>query len=134
VSLQFSRVAVVGALLMVPACTAMREVQPAQFIPQHEPALVWVTTTSEAVIAVAHPRIDGDTLRGLWTGLRKPLAIPLNGVQTVHARASSPVRTAVLVGAVGLVGGGLVWTLTRRSAGLAGTPCDPLADPEACSY
>ncbi len=71
--MKFSRVAVVGALLMVPACTAMREVQPAQFIPQHGPALVWVTTTSDAVIPVARPRIDGDTLRGLWIGLRKPL-------------------------------------------------------------
>src|SRR3989442_1238250 len=123
-----------AGLLTALGCTSVRDVQPAQFIPQHAPALVWVTTTNSALVAVAQPRIDGDTLRGLWIGSRQPFAIPLNGVQTVHARASSPVRTALLVGSVGLVGGGLVWTLTRRSAGLAGTPCDPLADPEACSY
>ena len=117
------RIAVAGLFLIVSACTAVREVQPAQFIPQHGPALVWVTTTSSALVAVASPRIDGDTLRGMWAGSQRPVAIPLNGVQSMQAKAPSNVRTAILVGTLGLVAGGTIWSMTQKNSGPAGTGC-----------
>ncbi len=97
--MMLDRIAVAGLFLIVSACTAVREVQPAQFIPQHGPALVWVTTTSSALVAVASPRIDGDTLRGMWAG--------------------SP----ILVGNLGLVAGGTIWSMIQKNSGPGGTGC-----------
>ncbi len=118
-----NRMAAAGLLLTVAACTSVRDVHPAHFIPQHGPALVWVTTTSRAVVGIALPRIDGDTLRGMWVRSRKPVAIPLNGVQTMQAKAPSPVRTAILVGTLGLVAGGTIWFMTQRNLGPAEFAC-----------
>ncbi len=112
-----------AGLLTALACTSVRSVQPAQFIPQHAPALVWVTTTSSALVAVAQPRIDGDTLRGMWAGSQRPVAIPLNGVQSMQAKAPSNVRTAILVGTLGLVAGGTIWSMIQKNSGPGGTGC-----------
>src|SRR2546428_12450894 len=113
-----SRVAPVGCLLPVAACPALREGQPAQFIPQHTPALVWVTTTYSAVVPVAQPQIDGDTLRGTWAGTQKPLAIPLQGIQSVQARTPARVQTIVAFATVGLVVGSTIWALVHAGSSL----------------
>ena len=121
-----NRIAAAGLLLTAAACTSVRDVQPAKFIPQHGPAFVWVTTTSNAVVGIAQPRIDGDTLRGLWVRSQRPVAIPLNGVQTMQAKAPSPVRTAMLVATVGLVAGGTIWFMTQKNLGPGEFACvDP---------
>jgi len=118
-----SRVAPVGWLLAVAACTALREVQPAQFIPQHTPALVWVTTTYSAVVPVAQPQIDGDTLRGTWAGTQKPLAIPLQGIQSVQARTPARAQTIVAFATVGLVVGSTIWALVHAGSSLPADDC-----------
>ena len=123
-----SRVAAVGWLLAVAACTAVREVQPAQFMPQHTPALVWVTTTSSAVVPVAQPQIDGDTLRGTWAGTQKPFRIPLQAIQSVHAKTPAHAQTVLLFATLGLVAGAVI-----RSAATPGTrlvQVDQCVDPD----
>lgn len=118
-----SRVAAVGWLLAVAACTAVREVQPAQFIPQHTPALVWVTTTSSAVVPVAQPQIDGDTLRGTWVGTQTPLAIPLQDIQSVQAKTPARTRTVLAFITAGLVAEALIRSLTQSGTRSEPDPC-----------
>src|SRR6266568_4037764 len=73
-------------LLSAIGCASLQPVRdPAQFIPQHLPARVWVVTTNNATLAVAQPRIDGDTLRGTWEGRSAPLAVPLRDIERVEA-------------------------------------------------
>ena len=116
--MMLSRVAAVGCVLAVAGCTALREVQPAQFIPRHTPALVWVTTTYSAVVPVAQPQIDGDTLRGMWAGTQKPFAIPLQGIQSVQARTPAHAQTIVAFATVGLVVGSTIWALAHAGSSL----------------
>jgi len=122
-----------GLLLAAAACTTLREVPQAQFIPQHNPAFVWVTTTDHALVRVTEPRIDGDTLRGTWPGGQRPIAIPLDRIQSVRAKTRSRARTILLVTSLGLVGGSVVWLLAQPSANNppAGD-CSGYAEPEEC--
>jgi hypothetical protein len=124
-----SRVAAVGLVLAVPACTTIRQVQPAQFIPQHTPALVWVTTTSNAIVAMAKPQIDGDTLRGTWAGTQNPVAIPLQRIKSVHAKTLARTRTLLVFATLGLVAG--VMFRPTHSAGSPVDPC-PTGDHDEC--
>jgi len=121
--MMLSRVAAAGWLLAAAACTALREVQPAQFIPQHSPALVWVTTTYSAVVPVAQPRIEGDTLRGTWAGTEKPFAIPLQVIQSVQARTPARAQTVIMFATVGLVVGSTIWALAHAGSSLPADDC-----------
>ena len=89
-------------LLGTIGCSAVQQVRPAEFIPQHNPKIVWVTTNN-AVVPVVQPQIDGDTLRG--SDLEGSVAIPLASIQRVRAKAPAPDRTtlvAALMVAAGL--------------------------------
>ena len=126
-----SRVAAVGWLVAVAACTTLREVPPAQFIPQHAPALVWVTTTNDALVPVAQPYMDGDTLRGKWAGTEKPFAIPLQGVESVQAKTPARAQTVLLIATVGLVAGAVIRSVAASGTRLAQVDqcIDPDTDP-----
>jgi hypothetical protein len=125
-----SRVAAVGWLLAVAACTTLRDVQPAQFIPQHAPALVWVTTTNDALVPVAQPYMDGDTLRGKWAGTEKPFAIPLQGVESVQAKRPARAQTALLIATLGLVAGAMIRSVAASGARSVQDQCiNPDTDP-----
>ena len=124
-----NRVAVAGLFLAVPACTTIREVPHAQFIPQRKPDVVWVTTTSNATVVVAQPQIHGDTLRGTWAGTQKPVAIPLKRIQSVQAKTPARARTVLVFATVGLVAGVVFWP--RQSAGPPVDPC-PTGDHDEC--
>lgn len=82
-------------LLGAIGCSAVQQVRPTEFIPQHNPKLVWVTLDS-TVIPVVQPQIDGDTLRG--SDLEGSVAIPMASIQSVRARAPAPDRTTLIVG------------------------------------
>ena len=126
-----NRVAAVGLVLALAACTTVRQVQPAQFIPEHAPALVWVTTTSKAVIPVARPYIDGDTLRGTWAGTDNPFAIHLQGIQNVKASTPARARTVIVFATLAAMAGGMVWSMGHAGNAPAG-PCANSSDPEEC--
>ncbi len=82
-------------------CAAVRQVQPTQFIPAHNPGLVWVAT-HDTVLAIVGAQIDGDTLRG--SGVDGPVALPLASIQSVRAKAPVPDRTTLLVAGVVALG------------------------------
>jgi hypothetical protein len=118
-----NRVAAVGLVLAVAACTSMRQVQPAQFIPQHTPALIWVTTTGDAVVPVAQPHIDGDTLRGTWAGTDRPFAIHLQGIQSVQAKRPATARTVLVGATLAVVTAAILWSVTKTGSSGQTVPC-----------
>lgn len=127
------RVPLAGLLLAAIGCMTVKKVQPADYIPQHKPDVVWVTTTDNAYTPVAQPQIVGDSLKGTWVGLQEPVAISLKEIQSVQARMPSPKRTVMLFSALGVVGGAVVYTLlTAGSSGSTnnGCPLDKNGQPQ----
>lgn len=115
-----------AVLLSAIGCASLQPVRdPAQFIPQHLPARVWVVTTNNATLAVAQPRIDGDTLRGTWEGRSAPLAVPLRDIERVEAVQRDKTKTIVLVATLATLTAAGVYGFTRRGGGA----CTPVYDP-----
>src|SRR6266478_4862296 len=88
-------------LISALACRTVQQVQPTEFIPAHNPGLIWVAT-KDTVRAVLGAQIDGDTLRG--SDVDGPLALPLANIQSVRAKAPAPDRTTLLVAGVVAIG------------------------------
>ena len=82
-------------------CTTVQQVQPTQFIPAHNPGLIWVAT-HDTVRAVVGAQIDGDTLRG--SDVDGPVALPLASIHSVRAKAAAPDRTTLLLTGVVAIG------------------------------
>lgn len=94
------RVALPGLLagcVALGSCTSLRRVQPAEFFAKNSPDVVWVTHTNRTVVPVAQPEIVRDTLRGMWQGTSRPVAIPLGDIQHVQARVPDKTKTVALV-------------------------------------
>jgi len=115
-----NRVPLAGLLVAAAACSSVQNVQPAEYIPQHSPAIVWVTYTDQSFVPVAQPRIVGDSLMGTWQGLQEPVAISLKDIATVQAKLPSPKKTIILVGSLGVISSAVVYTL--MTAGNGGVP------------
>ncbi len=96
-------------------CAAVRQVQPTQFIPAHNPGLVWVAT-HDTVLAIVGAQIDGDTLRG--SDVDGPVALPLGNIQSVRAKAPVPDRTTLLVAGVVALG---MYVIKFGSLGASGS-------------
>ncbi len=112
-----------GLVLTGFACTSVRQVQPAEFIPQHHPQSVLVTTTDSDVTNVVAPRMDGDTLRGTVAGLQERVAIPLKDIVSVRAKTPDGMKTAILVTGSAILAGGLAYMiLTAGNSNTAPTP------------
>jgi hypothetical protein len=90
---------VVGAGL-IGACRTVKRIEPAQYLEENSPQLVWVTYTNNTVVQVLDPEIRRDTLRGLLQGAR--VRIPMVEIQSVQARVLDPTKTAILLGAMGV--------------------------------
>jgi hypothetical protein len=77
-------------------------VQPARFIFEHSPDVVWVTYTNDSIVPVARPKIEGDTLWGMRQGTQEHVAIPLDQVRSVQAKVRNAAKTALLATALGV--------------------------------
>ena len=110
-------VAVASLVVCASACTSYRNVQPAQFIPQHNPDTVLVWTRDGEVTDLIGPRVDGDTLKGRVAGLSEVFAHPLNDIVTVQARGPDKRKTAFLVAGGVLVGGFLIDRIATTTTG-----------------
>lgn len=118
------RIALTGLLLAGAACTSVRPVQPAEYIPKNNPQTVWVTYTDNSFVPVDHPTIVGDTLKGMWSGLSEPVTIPFNQIQTVQAKMPNSKRTVMLVSVLGLAAVGVAYTVsTAGNSGGAYKDC-----------
>jgi hypothetical protein len=113
----FNRVPLLGLLLAVAGCMTVKRVQPAEYIPQHNPEVVWVTYTDQSFVPVSRPKIVGDSLLGTWQGLQEPVRISLKEIQTVQARLPAPKRTALLFTVIGVSAAGALYTLATAGSG-----------------
>lgn len=92
---------IAGTLVGTAGCMTVRPVlAPAQFIPQTNPQLVYVTYTDNSIVPVAQPKISGDSLVGTWAGLAEPVAIPFNQIQVVQAKQPARGRTRLLIAGI----------------------------------
>ena len=100
-----------GVSLTLAGCHVVRPVHPVEFIPQHNPEVVWVTYTDNSFVPVSGPKIVGDSLTGTWQGLAEPVAISLNEIQTVQARIPAPKRTVLLATVLTATVGGAIYSI-----------------------
>jgi hypothetical protein len=107
-----------GLLLVTAGCVTVQKVPAAQFIPAHKPSVVWVTTNDNAFTPVATPRIEGDSLKGVWSGLQDSVAFSLDQIQYVQAKLPSPKRTAILATVLTVTVGGAIYSIA--TAGTSG--------------
>ena len=78
------------------ACSSMQSV-PVEFIPEAKPTVVQLTGQHGLRVAVAHPRLSGDTIYGMAGG-DKESAYPLRQIGSITTKRFSGARTALLIG------------------------------------
>jgi hypothetical protein len=105
-------------------CVSVRPLRdPATFIAEAKPPLVYVTHNNGAQLTIVHPRVSGDSLLGIWQDVAQPLALPLNHLQRIEASQRDKTRTRLLITGVSVVTGALAFLLTRTTSE-TGRPCN----------
>ncbi len=96
--MSFARVSLALVLLGSVGCATMRSVQnPAQFITQNHPQMVYVTYTDNSKMPVTEPRVSGDSLFGQVTGGSDSVAVPLHDLASIQAVQRDKTKTALLI-------------------------------------
>jgi hypothetical protein len=112
--------------VIIPGCTAVRQVQPAELAPPHPPTRVWMTRPDHSTIVFDSARASGDSLVGVVNGA--PERLPLSDATVLRAREPSTARTGALMLSLG--GAAAVVTLYAVSHGwLDKTPPDSCPPP-----
>jgi hypothetical protein len=120
-----SRAMVAALAVATAACSSVQPIrEPVQFIAASSPSLVYVTHRNRSVLAIANPRVSGDTLHGTWAGETRPVALPLSQVQSVEALQRDRKRTAFLVAGLGIFTGVAVYAFLQNDAGREPWECD----------
>jgi hypothetical protein len=110
--------------LSLAGCASVQPLSnPAAFISQTRPSVVYVTHNNGAILTIAEPRVSGDSLLGTWKGAEQSLALPFQEVKEVQALRNDKVRTTFLVAGVSLIGVALGYQLIRNS-GDGQEPCN----------
>ena len=124
------------AVAGVVACTSVRRIQPAEYLAENSPAVIWVTDASNAVVPVADAEIRRDTLRGMRRGTREPVAIPLDQVRNVRARTPDRTKNAILVTGVivGFVSSVYALFISKTGTETGGVECGFDEDGRPISY
>jgi hypothetical protein len=117
------RFTLAGVLLSTAACMTVRPVPSfTQYVPQHNPPLVWVTYTDNSIVPVLQPKISGDSLVGTWQGLSEPVSIPLGQVKLVQARQRDKGRTTWLIAGLSVLTAAGVYAIVQAT-GKSAPPC-----------
>jgi hypothetical protein len=117
-------------LLAAVGCKSVQPVvEPAQYIPAHKPNLVVVIDQDNAEILVADPQMAGDTIKGVWSGVGDPIAMPLDQVQRIDAIQPNKKRTRMLVAVLAVVGVAGGYALAQ-AIDEDGTACDYSYQPD----
>jgi hypothetical protein len=98
-----NRVLLAGLLLAFAGgsgCTSVQHIQPAEYLENHNPPVVWVTYANNTVVLVADPEVRRDTLRGMLQGAR--VKIPLSEIHSVQAKVRDHTKTAILATTLGV--------------------------------
>lgn len=114
----------VGAVLAAAGCHSVRAVwEPEAFLARSKPALVYVRYGDHPAIAVANPRLVGDTLRGTEPD-GSPVAVPWDDVRDVYARRLHGARTMFAVSSVTLLSAITVYAFVQGANGNLVVTCE----------
>ena len=105
-------------------CASIRPVRdPARFIAESNPAVVYVTHNNGALLTITHPRVSGDSLLGTWAAVSQPLALPLSHLQRVAAVQRDRTRTTLAIASASMIAVTMGYLLTRDVSTLR-QPCN----------
>lgn len=107
---------------VIGACRTVKRIEPAQYLDENSPQLVWVTYTNNTVVLVADPEIRRDTLRGLLQGAR--VRIPMVEIQSIRAKVLDPTKTAILLSAMGVAAASSMYFMFISKSGPEGITID----------
>jgi hypothetical protein len=112
-----SRLSLLALTVVSLGCASVRPVNdPASFIAEVNPRVVYVTHTSGAVLTLSGPRVRGDSLLGTWVGASQNLALPLEQVTRVEAMQRDKTRTTLVIAGASLTAAALAYLITRGTA------------------
>ena len=105
-------------------CASIRPVRdPARFIAESNPAVVYVTHNNGALLTITQPRVSGDSLVGTWAAVSQPLALPLSHLQRVRAVQRDGTRTTLAIAGASMIAVAMGYLLTRNVSS-ARQPCN----------
>lgn len=133
------RVTAAVTLVATTACVGLQPVwDPARFIAETKPPVVYVMKGREAVLTITNPRVTGDTVLGTLPGESEPVVLPLSAVQNIGTVRFSGARTAMLVGGLVALGGLATFAVLSRASGDGSEFCDydrqPMVPGVECAY
>jgi hypothetical protein len=104
-------------LLGSAGCVSVQPLRdPARFIAESRPAVVYATHRDGALLTIDTPRMSGDSLIGIWRPIAQPLSLPLSQLKRVDAVQQDRTRTTVLITGATLAATAVVFLLTRTTA------------------
>ena len=121
------RVTAAAFLAASAACMSVQPVwEPAPFMTPagRNARVVYVTRQSGAVLAIAHPRVSGDSVYGTVRGENRSVAVQLSEVSSIATSRLNGKRTAMLVGAVTAVSGLAFVSFINGASGRNNWECD----------
>ena len=112
------RVVAAFTLVVATGCVSLRPVfDPARFIAETNPPVVYVMRGTEAVLTIANPRVSGDTVHGTLVEGNQPIAMPLREVQNIGTVRFNGARTAMILSAAAVVSALMTYTLLTHGSG-----------------
>lgn len=125
------RVPLAAVLLASVGCATLQPVQePARYISEKQPEVVYVTYPNRSVVPVSHPRVQDDKLVGIWQGLGERVEVPLSQV-SIEAIQPNKKRTSWMIAGLSVVGVAGIWAITQVMSP-TDNPCDQTYHPERC--
>jgi hypothetical protein len=114
------------SLLGLAACMSLQPVaEPARFIAETKPEMVYVTQGSGAIFEVMNPTLSGDTLIGTRLGsARHPVVLPWKYVQQISTMRRNKSRTVMLLAGITVASAVSVYAFTQGQNGHAAWACD----------
>ena len=121
----------VAAALATAACHTMKPVSMAE-LSALKPERAWATETDQTVVVVEGPQVVGDTLVGYVNGVYEEM--PATRFKEVMVEKPATQKTALLVGALTVGFGGMVYALTGsgKSGGVDHSYCEEHEEDPAC--
>ena len=120
------------ATLSSAACHTMKPVTMAELNAMH-PQKAWVTETDQSTVVVNGPEVVGDTLVGYVKGVYEEM--PSSQLKQVLVEKPATSRTVLLVSAITVGFGGMVYALAGSGSGGKGQSdfCDKHPDDPTCT-
>jgi len=122
--MRIARVLFVAVLLGSGGCATLQPVrEPARFIAEANPPVVYLTFKNRSQVTLTEPRVSGDSLFGLVAGVSSPVAAPLSHIERVEAVRRDHKRTTWMIAGLGALTVTTVFVLAQ-SGNAPGPSCD----------